>query len=198
MGKQHKRVADNPSETNYKLWGMFHKAVLPAIKNQREDTKSAAKRTMSRLERWEKGRYLQVWEETVSLREKTNPTPRRGRKRQQPRNPDTRTQAEFNADRAKTLGSMGQYSRAMETLGSLGMAAPSPETADILRDKHPPGNNTHIPRDVDTEAVSFTSGDVAKGLKRFKKGSAPGLDGQRAEHIWVAVGNLNSRRESCS
>ena len=81
----------------------------------------------------------------------------------------------------------------MLALGSLGMAGATEDTLQTLRDKHPQGENFPEARQVDADPVTFSQEDVVRGLKRFKKGSAPGLDGERAEHILLVAGNLNNK-----
>ena len=49
-----------------------------------------------------------------------------------------RTQAQFNADRAKVLVGMGQYSRACQALSSRGVADSTDEVRATLQAKYPP------------------------------------------------------------
>ena len=99
------------------LLAMFNKVILPAARNRRDDTKSAARVTQSKLDRWLKGRYMELWEEAIADTKQVEI----GKKKRKPRK-DERTQEQFNADRAKTLIAMGQYSRANQALMSQGMA----------------------------------------------------------------------------
>ncbi len=188
-------VVREPTETNYKLLGMFCKVCLPAVRSQRDDSKAAAKVTQSKLDRWGKGRYMELWEETMVLMEKHSP---QGRKkgRRKPRKEDVRTQSDFNADRAKKMVQVGQLARGMQALGSLGMAEHTEETVEELKAKHPQGHTQHIPHEVGDSTITFTGEHTGKALQRFKRGSAPGLDGMRAEHLLQTVGNLKKRRES--
>ena len=175
------------------LLAMFNKVILPAARNRRDDTKSAARVTQSKLDRWLKGRYMELWEEAIADTKQVEI----GKKKRKPRK-DERTQEQFNADRAKTLIAMGQYSRANQALMSHGMAENTEQTREALRNKHPQaqGPLEHEPREEGVEAAEVSRESVLKALKRFKRGSAPGLDGMRAEHLTQAVGSTSNTRQS--
>ena len=187
-------ATEKKGENEWLMLAMFSKVILPAVRNRRDDTKSAARVTQSKLERWAKGKYMELWEEAV----KDTGQEERGRRKKKPRKGDERTQEQFNADRAKVLAGMGQYSRASQALMSQGMAEDTQQTRDTLQGKFPPAQDQqeHQPQEEGMEAAEFSKEMVAKALKRFKKGSAPGLDGMRAEHLMQAVGNINNARQS--
>ena len=136
---------------------------------------------------------MELWEEAIADTKQVEI----GKKKRKPRK-DERTQEQFNADRAKTLIAMGQYSRANQALMSHGMAENTEQTREALRNKHPQaqGPLEHEPREEGVEAAEVSRESVLKALKRFKRGSAPGLDGMRAEHLTQAVGSTSNTRQS--
>ena len=67
---------------------MFNKVILPTARNKRDDTKSAARVTQSKLDRWEQGRYMDIWEEAIKYMKQVEI----GKKKRKPRKGDGRTQ----------------------------------------------------------------------------------------------------------
>ena len=70
---------------------------------------------------------------------------------------------------------------------SAGIAALSPTIVEEMKAKHP---QAPVPPLVPTEEVaplSLSSDQVLRGIMSFKRGSAPGPSGLRAEHLKVAV-----------
>ena len=55
----------NAGEDDFLLLAMFTKVILPAVRNRRDDTRSAARATQSKIDRWAKGKYVELWEEAV-------------------------------------------------------------------------------------------------------------------------------------
>ena len=111
-----------------------------------------------------------------------------------PSNPSSRnrftphaSQDDINGRRCRRLIQEGQYSRAAKALLSGGIDQSSAEALAAMRDKHPQGPPPSIPTDELPVPFSSNSEKVAKALKSFKAGSAPGPSGLRAEHIKAAV-----------
>ena len=154
-------TAEKKGEEEWLLLTMFNKVILPPACNRRDDTKSAACVTQSKLDQWEKGRYMDLWEEAI----KDTKLVEIGKKKRKPRKGNERTQEQFNADRTKTLAAMGQYLRANQDLMSQGME----QTRENLRNKHPQtqGPLEHEPREEDMEAAEVSSESVLKALKRL-------------------------------
>ena len=96
--------------------------------------------------------------------------PGKAKGKKKARKGDMRTQAQFNADRAKVLVGMGQYSRACQALNSRGMADTTNEVRATLQAKHPPaaGPMEHEEQVEGMDAVEFSKEKVGKALRRFK------------------------------
>ena len=109
-----------------------------------------------------------------------NPTPRR-------RHIPHASQDDINGRRARRLIQEGQYSRAAKALVSRGIDQSSPEALAAMKEKHPQGPPPSIPTDDLPSPISVTSEKLAKAIKSFKPGSAPGPSGLRAEHLKAAV-----------
>ena len=125
------RVTTTKTAFSFTLLSMFCKCVVPAVKDRRTDTIRAANNIEARIGRWSRGEYKELWEEAVNLTV-TQTATRRGR-----RGNMTRSQEQVNAERARKLTMVGQYSRASQALSSAGMAEQSGATIETLRSKHP-------------------------------------------------------------
>ena len=89
---------------------------------------------------------------------------------------------------------MGQYARAFTSLGSLGVVEQNDDTYKKLLNKHPQEESTkEFTHTAPSQPITFSIAQVQKGIKSFKRGSAPGLDGMRAEHLIVIASHLNGR-----
>ena len=134
---------------------------------------------------------MELWNEAVALQQLPN-QPRRGKKKeaQLEVSQDTR-----NARRSLKLIREGQYTRAAQALVSPGLAEQSRSTMAAMEALHP-----QCPRvaPCDTEPsmppMRFSQEQVAKAIKTFKPGSAPGPSGLRAEHLKVAVKSAPANR----
>ena len=82
---------EKKGEEEWLLLAMFSKVILPAALNRRDDTKSAACVTQSKLDGWEKGRYMDLWEEAIKDMKQVEI----GKKNRKLRKGDGRTQEQF-------------------------------------------------------------------------------------------------------
>ena len=101
----------------------------------------------------------------------------------------------MNAVRARRLAQQGEYTRAIQALTSAGLAEQSPATTRAMKKKHPAANlPTFQPSSVSPQ-LTFSSEEVLKAAKSFRKGSAPGPDGLRGEHLKVALNRTTPNRQ---
>ena len=151
---------------------MFNKVFLPTTCNRRDDTKSAAHVTQSKLDRWEKGRYWDLCDEAIKVTKQVEI----GKKKRKPRKGDERTQEQFNADRAKTLVAMGQYSRTNQALMSQGMAENTEQTREAMRNKNPQaqGPLEHEPREDGVEVAEVSQESMLRPSSCSRGGLHPG------------------------
>ena len=89
--------------------------------------------------------------------------------------------------RAKRLASEGRYSDACASLLSEPLAPLNEETYQKLQMKHPQGPTIHLPHTNTPDPLEINSKIVVAQLKRFPKGSAPGLSALSAQHILDAI-----------
>ena len=82
----------------------------------------------------------------------------------------------------------GQYTRAAQALTSADLAEQTRATKEAMKELHPQGPRI-LPCDGEPSAppMRFSGEQVAKAIKTFKAGSAPGPSGLRAEHLKAAV-----------
>ena len=178
------RVASNPSNlANHILLSMLARVILPAGKTPPHpgNTTQAAK-IKERIRRWKIGEFRSLWDEAIATQKAPS---RRGRKKQQQ---DEVSQETRNAVRSSRLVKDGQYSRAAQALTSAGLAQKSRTTMATMQALHPQGPLVQ-PSDAELTIPSmrFSGEQVAKGIKTFKAGSAPGPSGLRAEHLKIAT-----------
>ena len=101
----------------------------------------------------------------------------------------------MNAVCARRLAQQGEYTRAIQALTSAGLAEQSPATTRVMKEKHPVANFPTFQRSGDSPQLSFSSEEVLKAAKSFRKGSAPGPDGLRGEHLKVALNRTTPGRQ---
>ena len=161
---------------------MLSKCILPAsnILNNQQEGKSQAEVVKDRIKRWRKGEKTLLWNEAKK------PKKQKGRKRKGQQQND-KTQEEVNARRCKKLLEEGQYNRASSALVSEGIVDATPETIEIMKNKHPQEEIQPMEVGDEVEPLKVTVTQVREGIKSFKKGTAPGPSGMRAEHLKVAV-----------
>ena len=199
------RIKAQPDQVqNWVLQGMFARCILPAGRGPRAgDAYSQARLVRERLRRWRAGEFVQLWEEAVEL---TRERPRQGRPRRRGRpgrrrqlqqeEDEEESQAKKNAERAATLAQDGQYTKALQALTSAGMAAHTRANIEVMREKHPPAAGAPRPLPTtDIPQLVFNQVEVDKGVKRFRRGSAPGPTGLRPEHLRVALQAAPGRKD---
>ena len=161
---------------------MLPKSILQAsniLNNQREG-KTQAEVVKDRIKRWRKGEKTLLWNEAKK------PKKLKGRKRKGQQQ-NEKTQEEVNARRCKKLLEEGQYNRASSALVSEGIVDSNPETIAIMKAKHPQAEIQPMEVGENVEPLKLSASQVRESIKSFKKGSAPGPSGMRAEHLKVAV-----------
>ena len=132
-----------------------------------------------------------MWDESV----KACMTPTRGRKKKSESQP---SQEDKNVKRALRLAREGQYSRSLQSLLSAGMAQNTRANIKEMKDKHPQepvADQVQGPLpDQDTPQISLTVDQVVNCIKSFRKGTAPGPSGLRAEHLKEAIRSVPPNR----
>ena len=81
---------------------------------------------------------------------------------------------------------------------SAGLAEHTPETVRIMREKHPPATALNLQPPRESQQLQFTREQVRKATLSFKRGTAPGPDGIRAEHIKAAIKLSTPGREGAA
>ena len=164
---------------------MMPKVILTAGLNQElSKGKSRASIVKENIRKWKNGDFQGLWKAAVSSLKKK----KRGRKAKDVSPNTERSQEEFNADRCKRLVGEGQLSRAAQALVSSGIAPANDENLEKMKTLHPQADRppTLVP-DPSVPPLVVTGAQVLDNIKSFKKGSAPGPSGLRAEHLKVAV-----------
>ena len=167
------------------LWSrvlLIAKTILSVncLQGSREEGRSQAAIIKERIKRWRKGDIVSLLNEA-----KTGKNRRQRGKRK--RATEIPTQEEMNLRRAKKFIAEGQYSRASEALGSQGLAEVNEETVNEMKQKHPQAPVPRLAPLPDAQPLKLTTDQIRKSLKSFKKGSAPGLSGLRAEHLKASI-----------
>ena len=66
-----------------------------------------------------------------------------------------------------------------------------------MRDKHPTGPPIEIPsEDIMVPPIRLSPSQVRKAIKSFKKGTSPGPDGMRPEHLKESLAAVAQNRSS--
>ena len=135
---------------------------------------------------------MPLWEEAVKLTK----VPPKKTKKKKGQEEEEENQEKKNAKRATTLAQDGQYARATQALTSAGMAPDSAATRQALRAKHPVASGPPIPAPTtEVPQISVSQMEVAKAVKKFRRGSAPGPDGLRPEHLSATLQAAPGRRD---
>ena len=165
------------------LWVLlmiFPRVILPVtpIRNS-SDAYSQARIVKERLQRWRRGDYMALWEEAIKLTK-----PQQKKKKKGAGFQAEQSQEEQNAKRSTRLAQDGQFTRALQALCSSGLAEHSRATLQVMQDKHPaPLHPSTFQLQTDTPQMTFTTAQVVKAISTFRKSSAPGPTGLRAEHL---------------
>ena len=107
------------------------------------------------------------------------------------------THQERNVERATQLAQDGQHAKACQALSSAGMAPDTRANRFTLQAKHPaaaarpadPAPTSDFPQ------LSFSQNEVEKAARKFRRHSAPGIDGIRTEHIQAVLKAAPGRRD---
>ena len=188
MADLYRRVKRTPEA--HSLWAlllMFPRVILPATPRKKNaDTYSQARIVRERLDKWRRGNYRELWDEAIKL---TKVQPKKRREEQE------LSQEEQNTRRATRLAQDGQFTRALQALSSSGLAQHDRATLQTMRDKHPPSPHpSTFQQETDTPQMTFTASQGVKAINTFRKGSAPGPSGLRAEHLQCVIKSIAPNR----
>ena len=132
------------------------------------------KLVLSRIQRWRDGESLALWSEVVVRARKLNISSK-----------SKVVTPEFlhhsNADRARQAVEDGQFRKALQSLTAAGLAQPSTEVFNEMLAKHRNASCPSISNDPVPSPVKVVEGDVARALRSFPNGSAPGPSGLRGK-----------------
>ena len=81
----------------------------------------------------------------------------------------------------------GEYSKAAKALLSCDLAPCNQDTLQIMKNKHPQAPIPTFTPHPSEPPLQLSTQQVVKGIKSFKKGSALGPSGLRAEHLKAAI-----------
>ena len=154
---------------------------MQAGQYRQADARAQAGLVKERLNRLRHGQYRELWDEAVSGAK----VPARGKSRQAQTDA---TQEEKNAKRATRLAQEGQYTRSLNSLLSAGMAQHNRANIAEMKAKHPTAQHPLVYQpETTTPQMVLSQSQISKEIKNFRKGTAPGPSGLRAEHLKVAV-----------
>ena len=161
---------------------MFVKVTMTAHTGKNKpDLNNQTKTIKNKLSRWRKGEYSKLWEEAARMTRSSPQSERRASDQEV-------SQEEMNALRAVRLAQQGEYTRAVQSLTSAGLAKPNRDTIRTMKSKHPTPSHAYTFRSSQSSPqMIFSQATVMKATQSFRKGSAPGPDGLRSEHIRAAT-----------
>ena len=195
MAELYNKVVNNRS--NVAVWSLFYmfpKCIFYAVteKNKR-DNMTLSKAVKQRLARWRRGgkEYRELWEEAVRST-RVRPQSKKKAAEVQP------SQEERNGKRAIRLAQQGEYTRAVQSLLSSGLAEHTRANVRQMQAKHPAAAQPSAFQPLQTEnpQLSFTNDQVMKGIMSFRKGTAAGPTGLRAEHLRAATQSAPPNRRA--
>ena len=186
MAELYNKVVNN--RHNIAVWSLFYmfpKCILhTSLEKNKKDNLSLSKAVKARLAMWRRGgeEYGKLWQEAIRST-RVRPQSKKKAAENQP------SQEERNGSRATRLAQQGEYTRAVQSLLSSGLADHSRANVIQMQSKHPAATqeSSFRPQQSDIPQQSFTADQVMKGIKSFRKGSAPGPSGLRAEHLRAAT-----------
>ena len=188
---------DNPQDmSKWTKLQIISKCVLRAKrKGEAQTAQSYAAEVRVRIQRWRNGEAGALWREAV----KAQKAGQKGKRKKKGRRvqTDEESQDQENAIRAMKLVQEGQYSRAAKALVSRGIDQNSAEAKAEMRRKHPAAKATEIPEgNIPSPPIRISPTQVKKAIRSFKKGTAPGPDGMRPEHLKEALAAVSQNRSS--
>ena len=160
------------SEAAWTELEMLPKAVLaaPPLKAKLDNEAARAAYTLDRLSRWEAGERMTLW---TDLPVQRAPRP---------------ASTEGLEACARTLAAEGCYGKALAALSEASFLQPSPASAEALAKLHPAGTPPSTRAFAEMAvAPNIPVATVAKQLRSFPKGSAPGPSGLRPQHLLDAL-----------
>ena len=126
---------------------------------------SAAQQIKAKLQDFSEGKWLRVWNSLTKESSK-----------------------DFPKDWTKLVISKaeaGNLTNAFRSMNSKGVAPITPVTIDALKSLHPDNPNFRAPstKFKSTDNLVFSQESIDKAIKSFPKGTAPGPDGLRVQHL---------------
>ena len=191
----------NPQDvTHWVKLQIISKCILRAKgRGESQTAQSFAAEVKLRIQRWRQGEVGELWKEAVkAVKAQKKGADKKGR-RKKDRVAETaeEKQTKQNAERSTKLMQEGQFSRAAKALTSRGIDQHSEQAKAEMRAKHPTGRPTEIPAgDIPAPPIRISASQVKKAIKSFKKGTAPGPDGMRPEHLKEALAAVAQNRSS--
>ena len=151
------------------------------VRGGRSHWRDTEKTVRNRIRRWRAGDILGLWSEVEVGEDRLNH--RRGR----PKKVTSESSRVANARRARRAMEDGQYKKAIQSLTSDGLAPASAEVYEEMLAKHPQSPHPPSPATPAPTPVQITAEGLAKALKSFPSGSAPGPSSFRPTHFKEAV-----------
>ena len=155
------------------------------VRGGRSHWRDTEKTVRNRIRRWRAGDILGdilgLWSEVEVGEDRLNH--RRGR----PKKVTSESSHVANARRARRAMEDGQYKKAIQSLTSDGLAPASAEVYEEMLAKHPQSLHPPSPATPAPTPVQITAEGLAKALKSFPSGSAPGPSSFRPTHFKEAV-----------
>ena len=146
----------------------------------RSHLRDTLKLVQSRIQRWKEGDLLGLWSEaSAGLRARST--------RSKAKTASAESLRRSNATRARRAVEEGQYKKALQAFTSMGLAQLSSEVYNEMLAKHPQSDPLPPPATAPPPPVHVSPEEVARGLRSFPTGSAPGPSGLRANHLKEAV-----------
>ena len=176
MGDVFSNIRATPSDVNVwcKLFMLSHCILSSPKRGGRYHWQAVEMLVKCRIRRWREGDIIGPWNSVLdgagqpssnhAVRKKGTPESLR----------------ESNARRARQVMKDGLYRKAIQSLGSDGLAPLSVENQAVMLSKHPQAPPPPT-------SVQVTIEEVARALKSFPNGSAPGPSGLRANHLKEAA-----------
>lgn len=162
-------------------WSLFPKIVLYLPPNLK-DAGSMTQIIRARLSRWEAGEWKSLMVECHEAAQTHQSSPIEV-------SPATTTLR--NRTRCLRLARNGRYGDATKALLSLGEAKNKVAVQAALLAQHPQSAAAELPTEPPPQAIQVTAEDVKTALGQFKKGTASGGSGMKAEHLLQAANTLN-------
>ena len=144
----------------------------------RSHWRDTQKAVMSRITKWRAGQLSELWDDVIGSNNRLN-------KHLSRRCNNSTIHANIN--RAHRAVEDGQYRKALQFLSSTSIAPSSMEVLNSMVCKHPQSAPPLIPTSPIPPPVHISELDVARALKSFPNGTAPGPSCLRANHLKEAV-----------